>query len=344
MRIADVYITGTGAYLPPRVTTQEAVERGWYEQESVETFGWESATVAGDKSAPDMAVSAVNQAVARSGLRPEDFHLLIHAGAYHQGPDAWSPPHYILRNTLDTTIPATGIAQGCNGFLGAIEMAVYYLRASDARTAAVVSCADNFGVPTVDRWHASIGTVFGDGAAAVVLSKRPGFARLLAIDAISIPEFEKLHRGNEALYPPAVTMGRKFDMQERTAALVEEFGSDAARVSDEVTASTAEIFNQVLREAGASVDDIKKVLHLGAGQIATLEANLKPLGLSADLGNTEFSRTIGHAGASDIGMQLNHMVETGGLAVGDHFLMLSTGPGIVVSAAVLQVIEPPAVN
>lgn len=342
MRIENIFLAGTGAYIPPRVSVLEAVERGAYDRERMESCGWRNIAVSEGISAPDMAVAAVRQAVDRSGLGPDDIDLLVHSCAYHQGPDGWSAPHYILRSTLGSPVPALTVEQGCNAFLAALEMATQYLMCAPSRNGAVVSGADNFGAPSVDRWYAHRDAVLADAATAVVLSKRSGWAALRSVESVSLPQFEILNRGHEPIFPPAVTTGRGLDMNEHLEAMVEELGPRASEIVQEYGASGTKLVEQVTAEAGIAVADLSKVLHLGAGTADFLDSHLRPMGLDASLGAVDFFRDVGHAGATDVGLQLNHLVEEGALSAGDHLLMLSAGPGLMITAAVVTVLEPPA--
>jgi 3-oxoacyl-[acyl-carrier-protein] synthase-3 len=59
-----------------------------------------------------MAVQAAERAlkVATSTRHtPEYMAALLHSCTYHQGPDGWSAPHYVLRNTLGRPVPALEI-------------------------------------------------------------------------------------------------------------------------------------------------------------------------------------------------------------------------------------------
>ncbi|MEU9608987.1 ketoacyl-ACP synthase III family protein [Streptomyces sp. NPDC048057] len=341
MRVEGIHLAATGAHIPPRTSVQEAVRRGRYEQELMDSCGWRAIATARGTAAPDMAVSAVRQALRRSGLPPDDIDLLVHSHAYHQGPDGWSAPHYILRSTLATPIPAFTVEQGCNAFLSALETATQYLLCSPSRTGAVVCSADNFGAPSVDRWHAHRDAVLADAGTAVVLGKRPGWARLRSVESVSLPQFEILNRGHDPIFPPPVTAGKKLDMNEHLEAMVDELGPKAADIGTQYGASATKLIEQVTSEAGIAVTDLSKVLHLGAGSTDFLDSHLRPMGLDASLGDVEFFRDVGHAGATDVGLQLNHLMENGSLRRGDHLLMVSAGPGIMVTAAVLTVDDPP---
>ncbi|MBH5336241.1 ketoacyl-ACP synthase III family protein [Streptomyces pactum] len=342
MRTPGIFLAATGAYLPERTSVEDAVRRGWYERERMESCGWRNVAVADGISAPDMAVAAVRQAVARSGLSRDDIDLLVHSCAYHQGPDGWSAPHYILRATLGTPVPALTVEQGCNAFLAALEMATQYLLCAPTRSGAVVSAADNFGAPSVDRWHAHRDSVLADAGAAVVLSKRSGWAELRAVESVSLPQFEILNRGHAPIFPPALTLGKKLDMNEHLEAMVAELGPRASEIVEEYGASGTKLVEQVASEAGITVPDLSHVLHLGAATTDFLDSHLRPMGLDASLGSVEFFRDVGHAGAADVGIHLDHLACSGRLAAGDHLLMLSAGPGLMITAAVVTVLETPA--
>ncbi|MBA0052923.1 3-oxoacyl-ACP synthase [Streptomyces sp. AJS327] len=341
MKIDGIYLAATGAHIPPRTSTREAASNGWYEPELIASCGWRNIAISDGVSAPDMAVSAVRQAYQRSGLRPEDIHLLVHTHAYHQGPDGWSAPHYVLRESLGLPVPALTVEQGCNALLAGVEMAASYLLVSPTRSGAVVSSADNFGPPSVDRWHADRDAVLADAGAALILTKRPSWARLAAIDSVSLPDFEILNRGHAPLFPPAVTVGRRLDMNEHLEAMVEELGEDAGRITEDYGTASAKLIERVTSEAGVALPDISRVLHLAAGSEEFLASHFQPMGLDPGLGGVPFFRDIGHAGATDVGLHLDHLVTSGELGAGDHLLMLSAGPGIMVTAAVVEVLDTP---
>jgi len=71
-----VFVAGLGTYIPESFPAERAVELGLYSRDEYEASGWTGAAVAGDLSAPDMAVRAANQALARSGHRPSEVGLI----------------------------------------------------------------------------------------------------------------------------------------------------------------------------------------------------------------------------------------------------------------------------
>ncbi|GAA1903083.1 ketoacyl-ACP synthase III family protein [Streptomyces sodiiphilus] len=340
MMFDDLYIAGLAAYLPERVSTQRAVAEGWYDAAEAEHLEWVSVAVAGDLPAPDMAVRAANEALAQSGHPAADVAVLMHASCNHQGPDMWSPQHYILRHTVGGTIPAVEIRQGCNGFLAAMELAGNYLAAAPQRPAALVTSADNWGDPLVDRWRATPGGLFGDAATAVVLSRRSGFARLVNVCATSLPELEELNRGGEPLFPPGCTTGVRVDLRERAATY--KGSQDLVQAGRLMGETQRRLITRTLEEAGLEPGDISRIAHQFVGDEQVLRRLLEPFGEDAvSRGVWDFGRSMGHTGANDQTSGLFHLVSTGQVRPGDRVMLLGAGAGIAFSCAVVEILEPP---
>src|SRR5690349_3934955 len=144
MRMTDMFIGGLGSYIPPAVTVESAVEQGLYSAEEIELHEYGGAAVAGDTSAPEMALRAAQIAVKRAGQAPGELDLLLYADTWHQGPDGWPPPSHLQRHLVGG-VPALEVRQGCNGMFGALELAVGHLRAEPERTSALLVASDNYG-------------------------------------------------------------------------------------------------------------------------------------------------------------------------------------------------------
>jgi 3-oxoacyl-[acyl-carrier-protein] synthase-3 len=335
----DVYIAGLGVYLPgEKMSVRDAIDRGLCDPETAQV-GWKAARIAGEMPAPDMAIRAANQAIAQSGHPPEDFALLLHACAWHQGPEGWSPHHYIQRHTIGGNSLAVGLRQGCNAALASMELAIPYLISNDERKAALICSADNFGTPLYDRWRAHRAVVYGDAGAAMVLSTQGGFARVLAVGSKSMPQFEELGRGVEPLFPPGVTVGRPLDFEERMAG----YESDLLyQAREHVPTLGAEIVKLTLEAAGLSIADVARVVHQATGSEMFLQVLLGPLGVETERGVLGFGQDNGRFGAADQVAGLAHLVQQGELAEGDHVLLLGGGPGMTATAAVLRIQDVPA--
>ncbi len=338
MRFDGIFLAGIGTALPPAVSVQQAIGDGLYDQELAELSGMTAVRVAGDTPAPDLAVTAALRALAQAGHPREDFGSLVHCATHHQGPDGWSAPHYVLRHTLATPVSAIELRQGCLGMLAGLELAAQRLSNQQEKQAVLLTAADNFSTPLVDRWRASPLFLLGDGAASVVVSRREGFARFLSYGAVSDPGMEELHRGGEQLFPPGITVGRSLNFDERSRFWRQQWMKGIAPPSGDLGALVSSAVTQALDEAGLSLEKIRRVCHVAYSRGALHDLFLDPLDLSIDRGVWEFSRGNGHTGASDPFIGLQHLWTSGQVSVGDHVLLVGAAPGMEVGCAVIEIV------
>lgn len=344
METADMYISGVGTYLPGTVSVDEAVAAGRYPAEEVELHGLVSVAVAGDVPPPEMALRAARGAVARSGRAPTDLDLLLYVSTWHQGPEGWPPQAYVQRHLVGDKVLAAQLKQGCNGMFAALELAASYLRGAPGRQAALLVTADNYGTPLVDRWRMLPGAVAGDAASAVVLDTEPGFARLASVCSTSVSQAEEMHRCAEPLFPPGITEGRTVDFAAhndrfRRRAVTDGDGTGVLVTLDERSAA---VIDQALSEAGIKAGDVARVSCMNTSQEIADQVCEHRLGIPASRSTWAFGRTIGHCGASDQILALDHLIHRGELRPGDHLLMFAYGPGVTISAAVVEILESPA--
>lgn len=343
MKTPGIYVAGLGSYLPETTPAEEAVEQGLYDPDDYDWYGWTGAAVAGEMSAPDMAIRAAHQAVSRSRLSSWDIDLHMHAHIWPQGPQGWSPQHYILRNVTDRDAPSFMVWQACAGMLSATELAASHLIADPDRGSALVTGADNVGTPDFNRWAFGLQNgVIGDAASAVLLSRREGFARLVSVNSGSTADLEQLYRGNEPIFPPSSGDGRQVDFQERLKA----FGADLATTVDGVVSRQgelrAEIALRTLAEAGIGPEEVTRVAHVFTGQESYLKTILDPMGVSSDKGLLEYGRQFGHTTVNDQFIGLDHLVTTGQVGPGDHVLMVAHGGGTAIACAVVRIEQRPS--
>ncbi|MGW1009350.1 ketoacyl-ACP synthase III family protein [Streptomyces termitum] len=340
---AEVHLAGIGGWLPPEVPTADAVADGRYGEADRRASGMLAVRVADALPAPDMAVRAAATALrraARTGLTADDYGALLHCATYHQGPDGWSAPHYVLRHTLDRPIGAAQIGPGCLGMLTALEMAAHRLAAGDAADAVLLTAADNFSPAVVDRWNASRLFLLADGAAAAVVSRRGGFARLLSVGSVSAPAMEELHRGGEELFPPGITTGRSLNFEERSDHWRRRWAEGAAPPRTHLGDVVAAAVDRALEEAGTGLEKIARVCHTGYSEGALHTIYLDPLDVEAADGTWEFTRHVGHVGAADPFLGLERLWTRGEVVPGDRVLLLAAGPGMEVACAVVEITAP----
>jgi 3-oxoacyl-[acyl-carrier-protein] synthase III len=342
MHWADTYISGVGAFLPRTVSVEKAVAKGWYPAEEVELHHLAGAAVAGDTPAPEMALHAAQSALKRGGRAPTDLDLLLYASTWHQGPDGWPPHSYLQRHLVGGDVLATEIRQGCNGMFIALELAASYLAAPD-RQAALLVAADNYGTPLMDRWRMGPGYIGGDAASALVLTKEPGFARLMSVCTVTVAEAEELHRGTEPLFPPGVTVGRRMSFGARNDQFRQQVmprGEGTAALF-KIQRALMEVVERALAESGIEARDLTRVAFMNYSEEIVEQRCMSMLDLPMSRSTWDHGRTIGHCGASDQVLALDQLLVTGQLGPGDHLLMLGTGPGVTVSSAVIKILDTP---
>jgi len=339
MRTPGLFIHGTGVCVPDRIAVADAVAAGWYEPDEAEVTGYVSIAVAGDVAAPDLALAAARQALDRAQAPAASLSHLFHIDVYHSGPEGWCPYAYLQRRLGAGEAFGTGIRQGCNGMFGALRLADDALRAAPAGSAALLVSADNFDSPLLDRWRCNPGLVMADAGAALVLSRDPGFAEVLAVASVTMSELEALHRGATPLHPPDMTLGRRLDFGARFAEFASSggFGPGSGL---EFVQRFVELVDRLLDDAGVELDQITRVAFNHAGR-EIVEDRLGPLGVALKSTTWEYGSTVGHAGAGDQVISFDHLLETGELGPGAQLLMLSVGPGVNVVGAVIRVLDVP---
>ncbi|MCK9921040.1 ketoacyl-ACP synthase III family protein [Frankia sp. AgPm24] len=342
MRTTNLYLAGIGSHLPPLVPVEQAVADGRYDAGAARASGMASVAVSADIPAPQLAIDAAAAALADSRHGIDDIGVLYHSYTHHQGPDGWSAVHYILRNTLDRPVPAVEIRQGCLGMVASLEAAANRLTANPTHDAALITTGDNFSTPLVDRWRGSGLFLLADAGAAVVVSRQRGFAELLAVGSLSDPSMEILHRAGEDLFPPGITRGRGLNFAERAERVREQWATGQAPPIKNFGDRVAEIAERTLKEAGLTFDQVARVCHVGFGRPALEGMFLIPLGLTAEKDTWDYVRTIGHTGAADLFLGLEHLWRTGAVGPGDNVLLIGASTGMEAGAVVVRITATPA--
>ncbi|MFJ6943780.1 ketoacyl-ACP synthase III family protein [Streptomyces wuyuanensis] len=337
--MVPLYIAATGSRLPPRVLTEEAVADGRCSAALARATGSLAVAVAGEESAPQLAVRAARSALERAGTAPSDIDLVLHASFFHQGHDLWAPASYIQRETVGNTCPAMEVRQVSNGGMAALELASAYLAVDPGRSAALITTGDKFCPPGFDRWHSDPGTVYADGGTALVLSRRAGFARIRSLVTVSVPELEGMHRGDDPFAQAPFGHRPRVDLDACKRAFLSGYG--VSHAVSRVAAAQETVVKQALAEAELDLDDITRIAlpHLGRRRLQA--AYFGPLGIDPERTTWPWSRRVGHLGAGDPIAGLDHLAGTGALDAGDTCLLVSVGAGFSWSCAVLDILERP---
>jgi len=340
VKLDNLYIQALGSYLPEqRLTLQQATEEGYdsddLASEVLESLDdYETIAVGGDLAPADMAVAAARAALAAADSK---IAMLIHAQMFRQGPETWSPVGYLLRELGIDGATGFEVEQGANGVLAAVQLAAGWLAMAPDTSAALVTTALNAGSAYLDRFRsAGTKTIYGDGAAAAVLGRGSGIARVDSINSLMIPGLEGLCRGSAPLFDEG-RVRQMVNLGERGREFVHEKGMEVMDLIKGATRIKVESAHQALSEAGVEPKDLAAVVHTHANPAVIDMSVMHPLGLDLARSSWSFGKTIGHVGAADHLLGLEHFITSGTVTEGDHVLLIGRANGCNFSSAVVTI-------
>lgn len=333
MRYHDLYVAGTGAFHPKSVPVDEAIADGRYDLATQRRTGQQRVTVAESETQPEMAVLAGRQAVERSGVALDQFGLLLHGTASHNGLDGWNAASYLQDQLVDGHGVSFEIRQLSNSGLGSLELAGPYLLAAGDRSAALITTADQFALPVWDRWRAAPMVVYADGASALVVARNAGFARVLSVVSVADAAMEGMHRGTIP-FGPNPEDSHPISLLDRTMQYAGVMDFDVAK--QRLAVGMRRTVTEACEEAGIAASDAEHVVTPHLGRDLLYEVCLDPLNIDLDRTTWQFGMQIGHA-STDQFAGLNHLAEEGKLSPGERVLMVSVGGGFNWTTVVLEV-------
>lgn len=319
MRWDDIYINGTGRFLPERVAVPQA-----YDQNAMRLADYVSYTESADLTAPEMAARAAKAALDRSDHTASDIAALVYA--LFDETDHIAPVCHLQRVLPAPDALAFELGAASDGGSRGLLVAAGLLRADRSARAALVTAAGRFRPP---RWGTRelLGLILGDGAAATVLSKESGRARLVCSAHGAVPELETLcttrtdDRAPDAPRIPIASTGLGpflGDLRESIVAVVDE----------------------VLTDAGTKISEITRLAVTGTGLTQLSAIILEPLGVTAEQTTWSFLREVGHVGPCDPLLGLDHLLREGNLRPGDTVLVIGMGLGFRHTCILLEIESP----
>jgi 3-oxoacyl-[acyl-carrier-protein] synthase III len=265
--------------------------------------------------------------------------LLIHATMLPEGPDGWSPAGYVLRELGCGPIACHEVRQGCNGLLAALELAAGWLALAAGEPTALLTAALKAGTAVLDRWRSpGFGLALGDAGCAVLVGRGPGIARVESVCSRTVGELEGLHRGTGAPSEDDACGHPRIDIPARARQFTAASGHGPLDMHRMLAGIHASVASRALAEAEVEPTDLACVIYTNAGRVITDAHLLQPLGLPATLAAAcDLGRTIGHLGACDQFVSLDHLCQTGRLVSGDRVLLAGGTQGYNAASAVLTI-------
>ncbi|MEO3843227.1 ketoacyl-ACP synthase III family protein [Streptomyces sp. CNZ287] len=327
----DLRLASAAVEAPPALPLAEAVRDGLISAADAELTGYRSVTVAEETSSLyDLAAGAAVSAVGRAPVPAAALGTVLFANVFPQP----RPPLHNLATAVAEAVSAPAvfaaeISGGCVAGLNALVIAAQRMLATRERAALVVA-GDLWSRPHIDRFNCEQGYVFADGAAAVVLARDAGFARLLSAATLTDPLLSGLHAEVPSDRTPVDITARA------RAFLTTRMGTEVVigRLRSGLTAT----IGAALSRAGAGLADVAHVLVPAIGAPFLKRNYLDALDIPVSRTTWDYAAVTGHVGAADPFGALAHLVDHDRCRSGDLVLLVSEGLGFQWTVVLLKVL------
>jgi 3-oxoacyl-[acyl-carrier-protein] synthase III len=313
-----IFINAVGTYLPPRVRGEGIGQYEFYDADA----DYESMTKA-DIPGYAMAAIAAKQAMKRSDHCNEALSTIVYAST-RLTTDHATPVCHIQRILHQENALAFDLDAASNGGLAGVEAVGRMLSSGRSLNSGLLVTLMSYPQEYPRFYQRNLGgLLIGDGAAAAVISKKSGFAQLIASQRSTIPDFEVLGQ-NRATQPGAWAMDY-FEV---------ELGPYLGMIAHVVET----IISTTLAEANVAIEDIShfclQAFPIPALQVLYLEQNKIPIEKTC----WSELRKNGHVGPCDELLGIAHLVDTDQLKSGQFVLLAGGGMGFRLSCLLLQIV------
>lgn len=209
----NAYISGTGAYVPPRVVKNDDLREKYgidtTSEWIVQRTGIEERRYADPGTGTsDLAVPACKQAIERAGITGKDLDMILFATL---SPDMHFPgTGPILQKKLGLLdgddprfVPAMDIRNQCSGFIYGLATAASMVQSGNAKHVLLVGSETHSAALDFSTRGRQVTSLFGDGAGAVIVSatdENRGVRKWFlgadgrGVDALKLPVWDISHR------------------------------------------------------------------------------------------------------------------------------------------------------
>jgi len=310
-----VGVIGLGAYVPPRVMTNQ--EWGQYVDTSDEWITERTGIkrrrlAASEESTADLAVHAARAALEDAGLAGSDLDEIVVAT---DTPEVYLPDtaSFVQQRLGARRIPCYDLAgSGCAGFLLALDIARSRIQERDRRILVVA-------VELITRlmnWRdRNTCVLFGDAAAAAVLGRRPDAMEIVAATAGT--------DGSKAGILTVEVGGTRTPFRPGGAPL--ELVMNGREVFKEAVEHMCQAAREVLVQAGVDLSEVALVVPHQAN-LRILEAVRERLSVPAHKMVVNVQE-YGNTGSASVPLALWEARREGRLRPGDLVLLVSFGAG-----------------
>lgn len=326
-----VTILSTGKYLPGDPIPSDVLDRkinkpfGWVEKKS----GIRFRHYAGSETTSQMGAKAARQAIAHAKLNLKDIDCIISCGA---GPEQIIPAtSTIIQRELGlgaSGIPCFDVNMTCLGFIAGLDVASRLVNSQYKNILLIIS-----EIPSITmNWEdMETCTIFGDGAAAAVISdaaNTPYSSAILAYQARTFGDAASCceYRGSGTRYHPNNDM--------KNFLTNNMFRMDGKTLVKIVMRHLPQLVDETLAKAQITRDDIDLCI---PHQASNLGMKLVPKLLSMPEEKImNVYATNGNQVAASIPIALHEAIQQKRIKRGDKILLVGTAAGVSLGVMILE--------
>ena len=327
----NVKIVGTGIYLPKKIVTAQALaeELGVSEEAVMSKSGVKRRHYAsGDETASMMGARAAKAAIEDAGLTLKDIDLILCASGTMEMPIPCTAA--LIHKQLglkDTSIPAFDINATCLSFLTGLDVISYLIAAGKYKRVLIVST--EISLPGLGKDNLEVASLFGDGAAAAVVSQTESQegSHILASAMTTYSEGTGLCTipGGGSAYPPqnwTAESARQFQFQMS--------GKEVFRLASK---QLPDFVQNLLASCGLKMDDIDVLVPHQASKSA-----IRIIGRKLNFPDEKIVDIIedhGNMIAASIPLALHLGIRSGLVQRGKRVMLLGTSAGLSIGGMIL---------
>lgn len=324
--MSNIKIAGIGSYLPSLVVTNDKISE-FVETNNewiVERTGIKERRISEGEDTSDIAFEASKIAIERANIIAEDIELIIVATV---SPDMLTPSvACMVQSKLNAKKAACfDINVACSGFLYGLEIAKSMMKSMNYKNALVIGA--EVLSKEMDWSDRSTCILFGDGGGAAVLKQEEN-----GTGSIIKSYLRSDGSKGDALTIGGADFNTPFSKEEKLKDRVIKM--NGREVFKFATTAIVDAVNEILKDTGISLDDIKYIVpHQANYRIIKSAAN--KLGLDEEKFYINLER-FGNTSSATVPIALNEMYEKNMLKKGDKFILVAFGGGLTYAATLIE--------
>jgi 3-oxoacyl-[acyl-carrier-protein] synthase III len=331
MQTRKVKIKGTGKYLPEKIVYAEDLDKklglspGWTASKS----GVLSRRYAGNETTSQMGALATTEALKDAKLSIKDIDCIIAASGVSQ--QAIPCTASLIQKELGKEsfgIPCFDVNATCLSFVTALDLISGMIELGKYNNVLIVS--SEITSIALDWDDPKSCTLFGDGAAAVIVGKTPDgeTSQILASDMQTYGEgssFAEIKAGGSRIHPETYTQGGEKDFL---------FHMDGLQIYKLASKCLPKMIENVSKESGLNISDLDLVIPHQASLLA-----MKLTQKNLNIKDGKFMYIIedhGNIVAASIPMALHEAIKRNIIKRGSKVMLLGTSAGLSVGGLIFE--------